>query len=435
MTWTSQCTSTSTTSSTSIQSSPNQFSRIRSHLCIKGLSQGAKNLMTLLRISAGHKGMIKYRTRKLAEGIGASVSSTREYLEELKQSGLIDALNNPGYSNTWVINDVVGEKANQQGGCYSTDRGPAALPADILKNVHKKNVDNVPDIPAAGYVPEAPPSPEPKTNDNAVKIANLETRITNIESSINIIANQLSAEPPTAEDEAATPTAPDESTTSPPSQHPEKIPPASNSQPRDSEYQPTSTKSARLNIHEADLVTEIEELTGETHGRSRGNWIRLVREAPEETIRAGMSALRIAMNETSVLRPGAYLNSTIRRILEPDEVSQGLPVTIEGPRPPEDYVRMECPSSVAPTPRYEEPEPEPIDPEDMKKGWAFYYKTQGVRGMLSLMERCVPETVNVKELWDHTSQLLKNLDERSLVDRFLDLVVGRLRHLEAQAAA
>ena len=54
--------------------------------------------MTLLRISAGNKGMIKYRTRKLAEGIGASVSSTREYLSELQQSGLIEALNNPGYS-------------------------------------------------------------------------------------------------------------------------------------------------------------------------------------------------------------------------------------------------------------------------------------------------------------------------------------------------
>ena len=137
------------------------------------------------------------------------------------------------------------------------------------------------------------------------------------------------------------------------------------------------------------------------------------------------------MAESIVLSPGA-INRTIQNIINPD-TSQPFPVTIEGSPPPEDYVRIDHVSSVVPSPRYEEPEP--IDPEGLRKGWLFYYQSSGLTSMLGLIQKCVPECLDVTALWEQSSQLFKNLHEWSRVDKFIDLVLGRLQHLEDQAAA
>jgi hypothetical protein len=59
-----------------------------------------------------------------------------------------------------------------------------------------------------------------------------------------------------------------------------------------------------------DLVMEIEQLTGDR--KSRRCWIKIVKTVPENTIYAGLSSLRIAMNEGIVGNSGSYLVGTIK---------------------------------------------------------------------------------------------------------------------------
>jgi hypothetical protein len=57
--------------------------------------------------------------------------------------------------------------------------------------------------------------------------------------------------------------------------------------------------------------------------------------------------------------------------------------------------------------------------------------------MLSLVQKCVPLSVDVERLWVDVRETFPGMGEGILVDRFLDTVVTRMRHAErlAEAAA
>ena len=50
--------------------------------------------------------------------------------------------------------------------------------------------------------------------------------------------------------------------------------------------------------------------------------------------------------------------------------------------------------------------------------------------MLSLVQRCVPVSVDVGSLWVDVRATLPGMEESFAVERFLDTVVTRLRHAE-----
>ena len=75
-------------------------------------------------------------------------------------------------------------------------------------------------------------------------------------------------------------------------------------------------------------------------------------------------------------------------------------------------------------------EPEPIDPNAMKKGWRLCYKNSGVSSLLSWVEKCLPTSLDVTKLWTDIQTALPGTGEPLQVDKFLDTVVIRMKHVE-----
>jgi hypothetical protein len=71
-----------------------------------------------------------------------------------------------------------------------------------------------------------------------------------------------------------------------------------------------SNKNKENSTFNMDLVMEIEQLTGDR--KSRGCWVKIVKSVSESTIYAGLSSLKIAMNEGIVGNSGSYLVGTIK---------------------------------------------------------------------------------------------------------------------------
>ncbi|MGO9121477.1 MAG: hypothetical protein ACLQPD_28195 [Desulfomonilaceae bacterium] len=171
------------------------------------------------------------------------------------------------------------------------------------------------------------------------------------------------------------------------------------------------------------LVEEIERVTGDTW--SRGNFVNLVRQTDEQTIYAALSVTREKRSLESGVNLGAYFTATLKGMT-------GL--TSLGARPPAEVMtHISMDPSVRLIPRLlhpDEPKPQPVDPDAMKKGWRLYYKGAGVQSMLSLVQRCVPVSVDVERLWVGVRETFPGLEESVLIDRFLDTVVNRARHAE-----
>ena len=87
------------------------------------------------------------------------------------------------------------------------------------------------------------------------------------------------------------------------------------------------------------------------------------------------------------------------------------------------------------SPVLDEPEPEPFDPQSLKTGWRLQYKQAGVQGMLTLVQRCVPPSVDAGRLWLDVRETFPGLEESVLIDRLLDTVVSRVKHAERVAEA
>jgi hypothetical protein len=193
-------------------------------------------------------------------------------------------------------------------------------------------------------------------------------------------------------------------------------------------------------IFDTGLLREVLDLTGDY--KSKGCWISCINALPEEEIRIGLSSLRIAMAENDVYRPGGYLLSVIRsRNPEFSFSSKGkkknhgqnhgghqdrVPSTAYSSH--QVPLKPQRPIVFAQPP---EPEPPAPTPEDLVKGFRFSAQAIGMERTLSLMERTV-EGINVRELWDQVKSLMPDSDPRGIADRFFQVFLTRLKHLESR---
>jgi len=197
---------------------------------------------------------------------------------------------------------------------------------------------------------------------------------------------------------------------------------------------PKPKTKAPITPEQIFIVEEIEKTTGDTW--SRGHFVNLVRRVDEQTIYGALSVTREKMTLESGVNGGAYFTSTVRGMIE---------LASLGTRPLEDVMTQQSSPSypttdlpARPTPRLlhaDEPEPEPFDPESLKRGWRLHCRAAGVRDMLSLVQRCVPPCVDAGSLWADVRATLPGMEESFVIDRFLDTVVTRMKHAERMAEA
>jgi hypothetical protein len=191
-------------------------------------------------------------------------------------------------------------------------------------------------------------------------------------------------------------------------------------------------------VFDSGLLREILDLTGDH--KSKGCWISCVSRLPEEEIRIAMSSLRQAMMETDVYRPGGYMLGIIKsRNPEFSFSSKGkkknhgqyhddrVHSTVAPPmstRTP--HVRVPV---VPPSP----PEPPPPSIEDLVKGWRFASRSISIPRLLEIMKTSIGDVLDPSALWSQVKDLCPGKDERTVIDRFLEVVTTRLRHHASQA--
>jgi len=184
-------------------------------------------------------------------------------------------------------------------------------------------------------------------------------------------------------------------------------------------------KRASITSEQILLVEEIEQVTGDTW--SRGNFVNLVRQTDEQTIYAALSVTREKKALESGVNLGAYFTATLKGMAGLARLGERPPVHVMPKPSPPDY-------STAPRLFHaDEPEPEPFDPESLKRGWRLHYRGAGIRGMITLVQRCVPLSVDVGRLWGDVRETFPGMEESILIDRLLDTVVTRARHAEKMA--
>jgi hypothetical protein len=470
---------------TSTVQQPNPFTTIKS-INRSELTKGAKILYSQLRVSAGPKGFVYYRVHRLAEDTNSSISSTKEYLQELRTVGLVIPEYRPGHSNKWYVYDPdptwdgkVPESPTQPvdrpGSSRWSDGGSAGPPAtlkNVLQDVRTQNVKNVrgaedievrvPDHEVWDEandenVDKSWPSDkiqDPETNEEvrvppedadtyAYPPATTEVKNDFQEPSDHLQTPQP-AEPESTMDRV-TPSVPDDqqSPGSPVAPGPKEA--ERNTIPENGQNRTRNVPSRhREKIFDTTLLAEILEMTGDY--KSRGCWISVIRQVDEDSIRYGLSCLRQAeVDGTMIERPGAYLLSVLR---EHNEIRFGSktrksgngvsPSTRNPDRVPStaysgDQVPTTPPRPTVFTPSAP-PEPDPPQPsiEELVKGWRFAAGTIGVPRVLEIMKTTIGDSLDPSTLWSQVKELCTGLDERTLLDRFLQVVTTRLRHFEAQ---
>ena len=352
------------------------------------ISKAAQILLSELLTWAGERGYCWWAVPRIAKDLRWSVSVVWRKATELKQAGLLEVIPRPGRSNFWV--PLPGPAKMQR---VINETTPLATPrVPFLKENEKLKRCTV-EQPCAS-TNQVPSSP---SNVNAIKNC----------------SQQMAP---------LTGTIPDIPPQSKPIQH-KPTPPISAPKPK--------TKAPMTPDH-LFLVEEIERVTEDTW--SRGHFFNIVRQTDEQTIYAALSVTREKRSLESGVNLGAYFTSTLKGMT-------GL-ASLAGKSPVGSITQQSCPAHVSmdtparPTPRFvlhDEPEPEPLDPESLKKGWRLQHKAVGVQGMLSLVQRCVPPCVDVRSLWVDVRETFPGMEEIILINRLLDTVVTRMKHAEKTA--
>ncbi len=366
------------------------------------VSKGSQILLSELLTWSGEKGYCWWSNPAIARDLGWSTSVVWRRATELKQAGLLEVIPRPGRSNYWI--PLPGrnrmERLQRELAPLAESRGPS----------YEKKRENLKrcTVPDRGTSTEQPPpSPEPK-NVNAIKIC--PERPSPIpKTNINTIPESTQEPRPVIQTPAQS--EPIRQKSAPPV------------------VAPKPTIKAPITPEQVFLVEEIEQVTGDTW--SRGHFVNLVRQTDEQTIHGALSVTREKMAMESGVNGGAYFTSTVRGMTGLASLGAKPVADIMPQQSPPDYPTS--PLSARPAPRLfhaDEPEPEPCDPEALKKGWRLHYKGAGVQGMLSLVQKCVPLSVDVTRLWVDVRETFPGMEEGILIDRFLDTVVTRARHAE-----
>lgn len=352
------------------------------------VSKGSQILLSELLTWSGEKGYCWWSVPKIAKDLGWSSSAVWRSSTELKESGLLAVIPRPGRSNYWIPlpgRDRV-ERLQKELAPLAESRGPS-----YEKKKENSKRCTVPDLGTSTQ--ETPPSPEPE-NVNAIKICPEKT------SSLHRTTSDTPIDSP---------------------QEPIPV--------------PTPKAKAPITPEQIFLVEEIERVTGDTW--SRGHFVNLVRQTDEQTIYSALSLTREKMSLESGVNAGAYFTSTLKGMSRlaglatksSSGASSTHQPTLEDPPPPLSA------RPISPLNLYDEPEPDPVDPECLKRGWRLHYRGAGIGSMLSLVQRCVPVSVDVRSLWSDVRVAFPGMEEGILVDRLLDTVVTRARHAERTAEA
>ena len=369
------------------------------------VSKGAQILLSELLTWSGEKGYCWWAVPRIAKDLNWSVSVVWRKTTELKQAGLLEVISRPGRSNYWIPlpgRDRV-ERLQKELAPLAESRGPS----------YEKKKENlkrctVPDLGTS--TDQASPSPEP--NVNALKICPEETSPLHRTTSDTLLESVQDSIPA-----IKTP------------HQPEPI--RQKSAPPDSAPKPKT--NTPITPGQIFLVEEIEKVTGDTW--SRGHFLNLVRQSNEQTVYAALSITREKIALESGVNAGAYFTATLKGLSGLSGLgkksSSGASII---PRPAlEDPPPLLPVRPISPPQHYDEAEPEPFDPECLKRGWRLHYRGTGVRGMLSLVQRCVPVSVDVRSLWGDVRAAFPGMEESVLIDRFLETVVTRIRHAERTA--
>ncbi len=368
------------------------------------VSKGSQILLGELLTWSGEKGYCWWSVPKIAKDLGWSSSAVWRSSTELKESGLLAVIPRPGRSNYWIPlpgRDRV-ERLQKELAPLAESRGPS----------YEKKRENlkrctVPDLGTS--TEQSHPSP---TNVNAIKICPEEmsplqgttsdTPLESVQEPIHVIQT-------------------------PPKPEPIHHKPA----PRVPSPKPAT--KAPITPEQIFLVEEIERVTGDTW--SRGHFVNLVRQTDEQTIYSALSVTREKIALESGVNGGAYFVATLKGMTglaglgKKSSSGDSIPLqpSLEDPPPSLSARPISLPQ------HYDEPEPEPFDPESLKRGWRLHYRGAGIAGMLSLVQRCVPLSVDVSSLWMDVRAALPGMEESFAVDRFLDTVVTRMKHAERMA--
>jgi len=361
------------------------------------VSKGSQILLSELLTWSGEKGYCWWSVPKIAKDLGWSVSSVWRRSAELQEAHLLEVIPRAGRSNYWV--PLPGKTKMER---LRIELTPLAIPrGPFLKENEKLKRCTVEKDCAS--TEEVPPSPE--SNVNAV----------------NICPEKMVPLPGT------TPDTPIDSVQEPipvvqtPPHEPirQKLaPPFAVQKPK--------TK-ASITPEQIFLVEEIERVTGDTW--SRGHFLNLVRQADEQTIYGALSVTKEKMTLESGVNGGAYFTSTVRGMTGLASLGARPVADVMPQQSFADYPTTTPSARPAPRPFHlAEPEPESFDPEALRRGWRLHYKGAGVQAMLSLVQRCVPVSVDVGRLWVDVRETFTGLEEGILIDRFLDTVTIRAKY-------
>jgi len=367
------------------------FTLINQSLEAVALKPGPRLLLTRIVSWCGSKGRCWYSVETMATKLGVSVRTVQRWKKELIQSEYLAETSSP-YRSPYLI--PYPSKLNDPNftdvTSGVTDLTPLLLREERIKE--RCTVDKV-----CTSTNQTPLSPKDQ-NGNAIKIE----------------SDEITSLPETSVDK-------DLHQSSPSFIQP---PVLSSSVQQKSKLIITRPKTRlHLTPDQFFLVEQIEQVTGDTW--SRGNFINLVRQADEQTVYAALSITREKKILESGVNLGAYFTATLKGLIG----LGNLKTYPSSSRATSDiYTHQNSTSEykVPPLPV----EAEPFNPESMKKGWRLRYSAGGVQPLLSLVKRCVPESFDIHELWMDVKAELPGTKESILVDRFLDTVVVRIRHME-----
>jgi len=366
------------------------------------ISKGSQILLSELLTWSGERGYCWWAVPRIAKDLNWSASVVWRKATELKRAGFLEVIPRPGRSNYWI--PLPGrnrmERLQKELAPLAESRGPS-----YEKKRENSKRCTVPDLGTSTEQP--PPSP------------------------INVNAAQICLE------EMAP-----LSGTNPPETLQEPIPVVQTPpQPEPIRQKPTSPVAvpkpkikAPITPDHLFLVDEIERVTGDTW--SRGHFVNLVRQVDEQTVYGALSVTREKIALESGVNAGAYFTATLKGMTGLASLGARPVADVMSHQSFSDYPTTPPPSR--PAPRFfhaDEPEPEPFDPESLKRGWRLHYRGAGIRGMITLVQRCVPVSVDVGRLWGDARETFPGMEEGILIDRFLDTVVTRMKHAERMAEA
>jgi hypothetical protein len=273
------------------QSIPFSILDLKSQAFRLSVSKAAQILLSELLSWSGERGYCWWGVSTIAQDLNWSNATVWRKATELKKSGLLEVIPRPGRSNYWV--PLPGPSKMKR---LKNELTPLAIPRGPMEKKKEKEEQRCTVKKDCAVTNQTPPS-QKDPNGNVINFEPVEEKSFPTKSNPRKIISSTTTyhqlKPNMMRKSLRVP-APEIETPKNLSSIPEKIPNKIN-------------ENCTFNI---DLVLEIEQLTGDT--KSRGCWIKIVKSVSENTIYAGLSSLRIAMNEGIVGNSGSYLVGTIK---------------------------------------------------------------------------------------------------------------------------